>query len=442
MVVAILATTLVFKAHAQTPLTADRQAALQAQLQQVLQEISDQQNILSQEQQKSKTLQGDINILNAQIKEAQLKIQARTLAIQALGKDISQKTDTINQLSGQIDQTHLSLAELVRRTNQMDTYTPLDVVLSDKDLSAFFADVDVYDTLKQSIQVSLGYIKKTKEDTETAKQVLGQQQLEEIDAKISIEQEQAKIKVAEDDKSKLLSLSKAQQLNYQSQIAQKQAEADKIRSALFALRDVGAIQFGDALQYATEASKITGVRPAFLLAILTQESNLGANVGSCYLLNKSTGAGTKVTSGTMIQNVMNPTRDVPPFMIITANVGRDPMQTRVSCPIGGSGYGGAMGPSQFIPSTWMLFQDRIAQAIGKSMPDPWQPRDAFVASALYLDDLGAGAGTYSSERNAACRYYSGRACDSKKPANSAYGDQVMAKASNIQTTMIDPLSGL
>jgi hypothetical protein len=35
-----------------------------------------------------------------------------------------------------------------------------------------------------------------------------------------------------------------------------------------------------------------------------------------------------------------------------------------------------------------------------------------------LADLGAGSQTYSSERNAACRYYSGRSCDSRSPANS------------------------
>jgi hypothetical protein len=49
------------------------------------------------------------------------------------------------------------------------------------------------------------------------------------------------------------------------------------------------------LQFATEASQKTGVRPAFLLGILTQESNLGKNVGSCYLKDPSTGAGIRIT---------------------------------------------------------------------------------------------------------------------------------------------------
>jgi hypothetical protein len=62
-----------------------------------------------------------------------------------------------------------------------------------------------------------------------------------------------------------------------------------------------------------------------------------------------------------------------------------------------------------------------------------------MASAIYLTDLGAKEGSYTSERNAACKYYSGRKCDSKKPTNFTYGDSVMKKAANIQAKYIDPL---
>ena len=119
-------------------------------------------------------------------------------------------------------------------------------------------------------------------------------------------------------------------------------------------------------------------------------------------------------------------------------LGRDPYKTQVSCPIGGFGYGGAMGPAQFIPSTWKMLANRIATLLGIKTPDPWYPRDAFMASAIYLTDLGAGAETYTAERNAACKYYSGSSCGLVK-GNTTYGDSVYAKATNIQTTMIDPL---
>ena len=164
--------------------------------------------------------------------------------------------------------------------------------------------------------------------------------------------------------------------------------------------------------------------------------------------NLETGDGSGKNTGTLFEQVMKAPRDTTPFKDITERLGRDWKMTPVSCPPGtkytsGRGYGGGMGPSQFIPSTWELFKARIASAIGVSenQADPWNPSHSFMATAIYLADLGASASGYTAERNAACRYYSGRSCDSRSPANSFYGNQVMAKAENIQLTMIDPLEG-
>ncbi len=102
-----------------------------------------------------------------------------------------------------------------------------------------------------------------------------------------------------------------------------------------------------------------------------------------------------------------------------------------------------MGPAQFIPSTWELFKGKLGGSLGVDADsvNPWNPEHAILATATYMSDLGAATQGYSAERNAACRYYSGRACGGSGPANTFYGDQVMAKAENIQLTMIDPLDG-
>ena len=59
----------------------------------------------------------------------------------------------------------------------------------------------------------------------------------------------------------------------------------------------------------------------------------------------------------------------------------------------------------------------------------------------YLADLGASNQTYTSERNSACRYYSGRSCDTRRPTNYIYGNSVMTKAAKFQED-IDFLKGL
>jgi len=49
------------------------------------------------------------------------------------------------------------------------------------------------------------------------------------------------------------------------------------------------------------------------LAILTQESDLGKNIGQCYLKDPVTGDGVGKNTGRKFERVMNPKRDVPVF---------------------------------------------------------------------------------------------------------------------------------
>ena len=171
------------------------------------------------------------------------------------------------------------------------------------------------------------------------------------------------------------------------------------------------------------------------MAILTQESNLGANVGQCYLTNIKTGAGVGAKSGTVFSNVMKPMGlsgrkgDIDDFFAITTAVGRDPLKTLISCPIAGvAGYGGAMGPAQFIPSTWSGYKSRLKTTLGHDA-DPWNPRDAFIASAMLLTDKGAVGNSASAQSKAACAYYGtgGASC--------SYGNSVLKYKIGIQTNI-------
>jgi membrane-bound lytic murein transglycosylase B len=399
------------------------------------------QNLNTQKQQ-SAGIQTDVNAINAINNRLKSSIKARTTVINKLGTDINQKVAKIETLSEKMDKEKSSLSQLIIKTNMLDNTPLISVVLSDKTLSDFYKDFDTFAAVQEGIKGSLDMIRGVKTETESEKAKLKEKQDAEIDVKFELEQNKKQVEKNEAEKKKLLSLSKQKESEYQKLVAERAAKSAQIRAKLFSLRDTAAIPFGDALDYANAASKKTGVRPAFLLAILTQESNLGANQGSCYLTDPATGAGIGSKSGTFFANVMKPTRDVQPFLAITASVGRDYLKTLVSCPIAGGGYGGAMGPSQFIPSTWNIFKNRVATALGIDSADPWNPRDAFMASGIYLGDLGASTGTFTSEKNAACKYYSGRSCDNKKPANSFYGTSVMAKANDIQTNMIDPLKAI
>lgn len=417
-------------------LTPEQEAQLRAELQNIENEIKQQQQILKSKEAEGANYQRDVDILNAKIKQAQLKIKAQELSISKLGKDITIKANTISALNGRIVKGKDSLAQIVQRTREIDNYTVAEALLSTKDISDFFIDLDSFTSIKQEMRSHLTTIKTAKAENEEAKQELDDKRNEEIGIKVNVENEKKIIQNAEAQKKKLLALNKNEQKAYKSVIADKNKRAAEIRNALFQLRDTAAIKFGDAVTYAKAASAKTGVRAAFILSIIQQESNLGANVGACYLRNQETGAGVKKSTGAVVSNVMKPTRDVKPFLDITTSLGRDALNTPVSCPLS-YGYGGAMGPAQFIPSTWVLFKDRIATLNGRSYADPWNPQDAFMASALYLSDLGASSQSTTAERNAACKYYSGKSCSG---SNTFYGNQVMARVKAMQDN-IDILQG-
>lgn len=417
-------------------LTPAQEQALRAELANIESEIKVQQNILSNKEMEGASILRDIEILNAKIRQSQLKIKAQELSINKLGKDISIKSNTISALGGRINKSKESLSEIIQRTREIDNYSIAEALLSTKDISDFFIDLDTFTSIKQQMRSHLTTIKVAKTENENAKQELDDRRNEEIGVKVNVESEKKIIERSEAQKKTLLAMNKKEQKGYQSTIADKKKRANEIRNALFALRDTPAIKFGDAVTLAKSASAKTGVRAAFVLSIIQQESNLGANVGACYLKDEATGAGVKKSSGAYVANVMKPSRDVKPFLQITAALGRDPMKTPVSCPLN-IGYGGAMGPAQFIPSTWNIFKVRIASMLGKPASDPWDPQDAFLASALYLADLGASSQNPAAERNAACRYYSGKSCSG---SNSFYGNQVMARVKTMQAN-IDILQG-
>ncbi len=422
-------------------LTPAQKAKLEKELAQVEAEQKQAEAALTSAQAQSSSLQRDIAVLDAKIKVAQLNIKAKNLLIESLGKDIKSKESHINTLDDRIERGKDTLAVIMRKTNEVGSYSLPEVLLSQASVSGVLKDLDTFASVQESLKSTFEQIRSDKSETQAEKDTLEKRRNAETDARYAIQQEQKNIQADEKEKQGLLAVSKSNESAYSTLLAQKRARAAQIRAELFQLRDAAAIPFEQALQYAQYASQKTGVRPAIILAILTQESNLGANVGSCYLTDPTTGAGVGANTGTAIARVMSPTRDVPPFLEIMKGLGGDPYKQRVSCPQS-VGWGGAMGPAQFIASTWVIMVKKLQTSLGiSSEPNPWNPNHAIMALALYMGDLGAGAGTYTAERNAACRYYSGRIC-STSALIASYGNSVIAKADVIQRTKIDPLQGL
>ena len=391
----------------------NRRAELEVQLAELQKEIDAQQQILQNKQRESVSLERDIAILNAKIDSAKLSIKARALVIENLNQDIGNKEKTIDGLSAKIDRELASLADLLRKTRELDNFSIAEFALSGSDLSAFFEDLDAFQTIKASLAQSFDELRSTKITTEEEKGSLESKVKEENDLKKIQELEKKRIEQQEAEKKDILKISRGVESVYQKIIKDKEKSAAQIRAELFALRGSAAIPFEKAYEYATLVSQKTGVRAALILGIIAEESNLGENVGT---------GNWKVD--------MKAPRDTVPFLDITSRLGLNPDAMPVSKKPW-YGYGGAMGPAQFIPSTWILYEDRIATATGHNPPNPWLPEDAFMATGLLMADNGADKKTYAAERLAALRYLAGWT-NANKSAYAFYGNDVMDLAAKYQ----------
>jgi DNA repair exonuclease SbcCD ATPase subunit len=272
--------------------------------------------------------------------------------ISLLSNQISDKVNQLETLNQKLAKQKDSLTQILKKTQSIDDANFVNFILDDRSLSEYFSSANNYISLQSAINDNLNEIKNTTNEVTAVKNDLQDSK----DSQLALKQQQElaakNIASTQSQKNTLLKETKGQEAIYQKQLKDTQAAAAKIRSALFALAGgSSAISFGSALDLANIVSQNENIEPAFLLAIVTQESNLGANVGKCYLTNDATGAGVS-SSGKTFTNVMKPSRDVSPFIKITTALGIDYKKQVVSCPIQGvAGYGGAMGPAQFIPST-------------------------------------------------------------------------------------------
>jgi peptidoglycan hydrolase CwlO-like protein len=397
----------------QNNLVANRRAELEKELAELEKEINAQQAILESKQRERVSLERDVAILNAKIEKAKLSIRARDIEIQKLNSEIRARESNINQLEAKILREKASLAQLIRKTNEIDAYSLPEIVFSNRNISEFFADLDYFDSIKLAMYNSFRELEGVKKDNQNQKEMLEAKVADEVALRRIQELERKRIEEQEIEKKEILRITKGVEANYQKVLEEKKKSAAEIRAELFSLRGSAAIPFEKAYELAVKAGQKTGVRPAFILGIIAEESNLGENVGT----------------GNWRVDMKSP-RDTVPFLDITKRLGLNPDLMPVSKKPW-YGYGGAMGPAQFIPSTWILYEDRIAAATGHYPPNPWDPEDAFMAAAILLADNGAAQGGYANERLAALRYLAGWS-NATKPAYAFYGDDVMALTEKYQ----------
>lgn len=402
---------------------------LEDQLSSLETQISQYQDTIVQYQGQGKSLESEIKKINAKIASLNLQVKATTLSLKKLDAEIADNKAQIKTTETDIEKNKRILAYTLQDLYSSGNISLVEVFLKNFEISDFFDDLKNLTDVQDNLRVALEKVMNLKEQLTDEQNQLALQKKDADELK-AYQLSQAKIVTnTKKEKADLLTATKGQESKYQDLLKQTQKTAAEIRSQIFKLLGGGELSFGEAVKIAQLAEKATGVRAAFILSILTQESSvnsvIGANLGKCFYNTPR-----KNASGTVMSKTQKPV-----FIALMSELGMDPAKTQVSCPIASDGaYGGAMGPAQFMPTTWQLYKDKVASITGNKPASPFNNADAFTATALYLKDGLVGCKTiyktiFSQENCAAAKYYAGGNWKSYMSVG-RYGYRVAERASD------------
>lgn len=387
---------------------------LESELERLERQISEYERTISEYQKQGKTLKGEIDKLNAKVAKIRLQIKAVSISLSNLNTEISLTTNRIARTEREMESHRGVIANSLQTIYQQENTSLLEVLLENPQLSDFFGNINNLVSLQGNVQISLRSLGALRDQYLDQKEQLGDELADAQALKAEQEYQYKKIQEFKAEQDDLLRATKGKEASYQELLVKTRKTAAQIRSRIFELLGGGAMSFEEAYKLAAFAEQATGVRAALLLAVLDRESALGQNVGQC-----------------TYAKAMHPTRDIPIFLALVDELGMkqglENGTLKVSCPNADGAYGGALGPAQFLPSTWKAYTSRISKITGNAPASPWHNMDAFVGAALYLKDGGAA----ENERRAAAKYYCGTRWNRYVCLN-VYGKRVVEQAERFE----------
>jgi peptidoglycan hydrolase CwlO-like protein len=394
----------------------DNQQDLQNKIQTLRNQIEQYQNEIYSKSQQEETLQGDVAKLEKEIAKIELQIQETQLVIQNLNIEISGKEAEIASMQKEVDAKKEILVQFMQELYERGETTPIEMALGSETFSDYFSQADSLELFEERAREIYDQFVSLREALKAERDDLVAKKEEQMNLQAMQNDQQSVLDSQKESKSFLLGQTRNE----------KQALADqigKLQEQLNALQSLGnPINIDEAIDAAKYASRLTSVAPEFLLGVLRVESGLGTNVG-----------------GGRYKTDMNPAQwDI--FRKICRELGIDPDKTPVSrracynadSKDGCGGWGGAMGPAQFMPSTWMGYKSKVEKLTGFSPANPWALKDSLVAMGLKLAAVnGVTAGDRKTWAKAAAMYLAGGAWENY----SWYSDRVLSYADGYRKMM-------
>lgn len=412
ILIAVISLSLFFSAFAQEPEKNEECQTLQ-ECEELLKEyeskIAQYEKEISEKSKKSKTLKNQIAILKKEIEKLELQIRQSNAIIKELKIEITDTEKSIDKTTSEIENYKKNLATILRTIYKEDQKSDLEILFTGDTLSDFFNHLTALESLNLKNQEILGNIETAKTLLENQKTLLAEDK-DDLERMVKIQilqkKENEDTKKENDEFLKLTEAQYQQYLKEKKELEKRTAEI-MARIAQLTLPGLDVPRDRKELyELANWAGNITGVRPALILGLIEGESALGTNVGQCNCAGQTHCRHPNIS----YKQVMS-SKQWDSFEKIVKELGLNINTTPASCAVNGGmvQMGGAMGPAQFMPNTWLKlgYKQKVENITGVRPANPWRARDAFLAAALYLADWGANSQKYNDEKGAVTAYLCG-----------------------------------
>ena len=389
---------------------------LKARIDDLQKQIEMYQKEIDQKSQREESLSNEIEILGADIRKIELQIEETNLQIANLEGEVSQKETEIGEMQKQVDAKEAMLMSFLEELYEKGEGDTTEIIFTHQSFSDYYAKIESLESVESQIRESHSQLEASRDALKKERNDLVERKIEKENRR-GIQRDQERSLEREREMENLLV---SQIRNEKTALTQN---VEKLKEELNSLQSLGApINMEEAVKSAQYASKLTGVASEFLLGVLRVESGLGTNVG-----------------GGRYKTDMNPA-SWDTFKSICKELGLDPDKTPVSrracynreAEDGCGGWGGAMGPAQFMPSTWMGYKSKVEKATGRKPANPWDLEDSLVAMGLKLAAVdGVTSGNRKAWAKAAGMYLAGANWENY----SWYSDRVLFYADGYKKIM-------
>ena len=347
---------------------------------------------------KKKTLEQNLNQVNASLSVAIAAVQKTQSAILDTKDSITRAALEIELTDQQITLKQAILADLVREAYLRGSESSAMIVLGDSTISELLDTSTQFATIGSRMEDILGDMEQLKADRETEKSALEAKKKEAEAAlakknaeKVALAQNQSEI--AQDVADQAATIEELQK-----KLAELESDLNTLTGKSYDAKDIK-----DAVEFASDK---TDVPKGVLYGFLKMETNLGANTGQCTYKEvekvaipryKKYGSKYKASIALLYKR-----EDIFYDLVDELGYGKN---KKVSCsPSGYIGQGGAMGVPQFMSDVWQGYSSSVSEKTGHGTPDPWNLTDGVMAMAIKLRNAGATSSKESVIKKASINY--------------------------------------